>query len=256
MQLLRVLLLSHAAGALSCFECRESYDHNGNQIGPYNDEGCYSNSRPTEFLKVCADGVVECETEITAHWRSEGSMEYIFVRQCGEPNVTSNGEFCAKDRNGDDWRKYCKHFCLDNGCNTDNKVENGLGEIDGSGNAKELSCYSCSSTEDETTSGCEGIPDATRKCPAFANSACFAANTTTNISNVQKSFFYKGCSSFGSELVGDLCEKESYGSVGDAVKCRTLCERALCNAQTLENAAQTTMINLCVTLVVTFISTL
>ena len=39
MKLLRVLLFAHAAVALSCFECRESYDHNGNAIGKRDREG-------------------------------------------------------------------------------------------------------------------------------------------------------------------------------------------------------------------------
>jgi len=61
--LLNIFLTLYVA-ALDCYQCFESYDHNGNQQGPYNDANCYSDNAPrrrffnlTYFLyKIAAMG--------------------------------------------------------------------------------------------------------------------------------------------------------------------------------------------------------
>ena len=121
-KVLSIIGLSIPALSIDCYQCRESYDHNGNQQGVYNDLNCYSDNAPSEYLLPCPIGVEKCKTTITAYWLSEGPQEYLFRRDCASEE--DEADVCEEDVTfANRWSKQCTSFCTTPGCNSNKDIE-------------------------------------------------------------------------------------------------------------------------------------
>ena len=147
--------------------------------------------------------------------------------------MTHNSVYSAA--NGFTFYKDCYRQCLEDGCNSNNDVEDEYTKLDEEGNPVELECYEYSDVDLPDSPGDDfdqlpNLNDKTRDCPRFANWGCFTANFSSNGVDIGDSYsdsINKGCSIFEIENgeMGETCSTFAQGTS----YCKKQCENNRCN---------------------------
>ena len=216
-----------------CHTCTAARDSEGNTIG-LGDVNCWENAASSPLLDCEFEDSV-CVTEITVDWTGRGQQVASIQRGCKPKGFQKEG--CAEVNTGRSQIKDCVVSCGESGCNT------GYDEVadlfNPSGPTVD-SCYACQfvQADDGSVNGYRPcldkpntIDNGLKKCPAYANAACYVGANIHVFDGEVKEEVYRGCSTFVQEEQD--CHEENFsGSNGELQAfgvCKETCDFLGCN---------------------------
>ena len=228
-----------------CYTCQASINQEGKSVG-VGDLACFDRPQ-NNHLQICDEGQDACITEFTANWQLEGEQVYTMRRLCGsttkkDDNLTEKTPETKQNcvvANQKSWKaKQCFDVCTSNtvsGCNgnTDIFKEFSVGKVD--------TCRVCSDHiyGNNNKEDCAVDESTNKKCPEYADAACFSSRLVEDTNTSEESWTYHGCSTWKTGKNKQECStvtvEGQFGQVTSVKEsCKKSCEENECNQDALK----------------------